>query len=1159
MAGTKRGPEKETAKNRKKMGTIKTATMAAGKPRKAGLKNVGSIEGFQPSAGDIARRRETKDELTKFRGHPEELVRKRTADLQKTNENLQKEIIALRQEGEHTRHLASFPQMNPNPVMEVDSAGYVLFANPAAYAVLENLGLKKDDVGRLLPADMGDILEGMQGKSNRSFSREVIIGDSVIGETINLVPQLGVARIYGRDITDHKRAREALQQSEERFRLIAETSADVIFQLDVEGRITYCSPAVRSFGYSPDGIFGRSFSEFIAHDDLSKAAEAFQRVNLGERLSLFEIRVLKADGSTATVEFSGTPIVKDGAIVGTQGIVRDISERKRIEVALRESEERLRLAQQASKIGAFEWNIQTGVNVWTPELEAMYGLAPGEFGKTQPAWEHLVHPEDRATAVALVDRAFETGEPISGEWRVVWRDGSVHWIQGRFQLYKDGAGRPVRLTGVNLDITERKRSEEKLRQSEERQRLAIAATNLGTWDYNPITGALNWDSRCKELFGLPPEASVDYDAFLAGLHPGDRERIHQVVQATFDPASGGNYEAEYRTVGLQDGGVLRWIRATGRAFFDEAGQAIRFIGTVQDITERQQTEEDLRRAQEVAGIGSWRLDVQKNTLTWSDETRRIFGAPGGTLLTYETFLSNVHPDDREYVDTKWKAALRGGGYDIEHRIIVDGTVKWVKEKAYLEFAENGSLLGGFGITQDITERRLVLEEIRRAKEGLERRVVERTAELVQSNRRLEEEIAERIETEKHLTAINSLLKLFGSTFRRKGYLEAVVNLLKTQCECECIGIRLIDEHGNIPYSASSGLSRDFLDEEDCLSLGKDTCACTRIAREKPSRAEAALITPAGSFICNDTSRLQNPSKRGSSARYRSACLQQGFGSVAVIAIRYRNKVLGVIHLADRRQGKFSRQIVELIEAATPLIGEALYRFNIEEALVSSRERLRSLSSYLVTAREEERLRVAREIHDELGQTLTGARMELAMLKKVRGKRDAVEQKISSVMELIDNSIEDIHRICAELRPRVLDHLGLKAAIEWQAKKFMEWGGLNCFLDLPHGQISLPSSVATSVFRIFQETLTNIARHAKASNVNIRLGIEDTVMLLEIEDDGKGIPAHRISGKDSFGLIGIRERVHQLGGKVTFKGVKGKGTTVTVTIPLSKKSDVSHSY
>ena len=152
-----------------------------------------------------------------------------------------------------------------------------------------------------------------------------------------------------------------------------------------------------------------------------------------------------------------------------------------------------------------------------------------------------------------------------------------------------------------------------------------------------------------------------------------------------------------------------------------------------EMAERRQAEEalresreDLNRAQAVAHTGSWRLDVQKNELTWSEENHRIFGIPPGTSMTYETFLDRVHPADREYVDSEWQAALRGEPYDIEHRIVVDGEVKWVRERAELEFDRDGRLLGGFGTTQDITERKRTEEVLRESEERF-RKVFENAA------------------------------------------------------------------------------------------------------------------------------------------------------------------------------------------------------------------------------------------------------------------------------------------------------------------------------------------------------------------------------------------------------------------------------------------------
>ena len=157
------------------------------------------------------------------------------------------------------------------------------------------------------------------------------------------------------------------------------------------------------------------------------------------------------------------------------------------------------------------------------------------------------------------------------------------------------------------------------------------------------------------------------------------------------------------------------------------------------VDELKKNKEDLDHAQAVGNLGSWRLDVRKKELTWSDESYRIFGIPKGTHLTYETFLSKVHPDDRKYVKKEWIAQLKGEPYSIEHRIIVDGKVKWVRKKAYFEFDKNGEIIGGFGITQDITERKKAEEALKRAHDSLEAKVKERTDELEKAYESLMEE------------------------------------------------------------------------------------------------------------------------------------------------------------------------------------------------------------------------------------------------------------------------------------------------------------------------------------------------------------------------------------------------------------------------------------
>jgi PAS domain S-box-containing protein len=262
------------------------------------------------------------------------------------------------------------------------------------------------------------------------------------------------------DISDKKAAEEALV----RHAAIVESSEDAIASVTPDGVIvSWNRGAQRIFGYAEGEILGKSVSLLVPPAQLDEENQILETVKAGGRVDQFEtVRVTKA-GQRIDVSLSISPIRDSyGQIVGCSGIARDITERKRAQEALRASEERLRLSQQAAHLGTFEWNIRTGVDTWTPELEAIYGLSPGGFGGTQSAWEKLVYPEDLAKILQLVDEAVKTGRPTKGEWRVVWPDGSVHWIAGHWQVLMDESDKPLRMVGVNADVTERKQSEEKL-------------------------------------------------------------------------------------------------------------------------------------------------------------------------------------------------------------------------------------------------------------------------------------------------------------------------------------------------------------------------------------------------------------------------------------------------------------------------------------------------------------------------------------------------------------------------------------------------------------------------------------------------------------------------------------------------------------------------
>jgi PAS domain S-box-containing protein len=184
----------------------------------------------------------------------------------------------------------------------------------------------------------------------------------------------------------------------------------------------------------------------------------------GQAIYNRELELAFPDGSRANIVGNAVPLLDtEGRSTGAIGIFWDLTERKRNEERLRQSEERLRLAQQVARLGTFEWDIETGVDRWTPEMEALHGLPPGGFAGTELAWEELVHPADRAEAVRRLQRALDTGATSDAEWRVVHPDGSARWLFTRARVFKDDSGKAVRLIGASMDITDRKQAEERLR------------------------------------------------------------------------------------------------------------------------------------------------------------------------------------------------------------------------------------------------------------------------------------------------------------------------------------------------------------------------------------------------------------------------------------------------------------------------------------------------------------------------------------------------------------------------------------------------------------------------------------------------------------------------------------------------------------------------
>jgi signal transduction histidine kinase len=287
----------------------------------------------------------------------------------------------------------------------------------------------------------------------------------------------------------------------------------------------------------------------------------------------------------------------------------------------------------------------------------------------------------------------------------------------------------------------------------------------------------------------------------------------------------------------------------------------------------------------------------------------------------------------------------------------------------------------------------------------------------------------------------------------------------------------------------------------------------------------------------------------------------GFETAQMIRGRERSRLTPIIFLtaaADEMTSMFRGYEVGAVDfLMKPVVPEVLLSkvavfvelHRKSQRLLESEEKLRRLAAHLVTIREEERAHIAREIHDELGQVLTGLKMEVTWLAK-RLKEKALLDKTDTICSLIDSTVQTVRKIATGLRPEVLDDMGLVAAIGWQAKEFQKRTGIRCRAKLPPETLRPQIDIATTVFRIFQEILTNVARHSRATRVDIDLDISDERVALVVVDNGVGIPDAELHAKKSLGLLGMQERALLFGGEVSLNGTPGHGTRVAVTIPIA---------
>lgn len=414
-----------------------------------------------------------------------------------------------------------------------------------------------------------------------------------------------IVRGMARDVTERRRAELALRESEERERSRARELQTILDTLPIPvliARDTECrNITANSAGYEHYGAALGSNLSFSAQEKplryhFRRGATELTKDELPMDLAIVTglpvrnvpITLVLPDGTQKNELGNAAPLFdRCGSVCGAVSAAIDITELIQAEDALRKSEERLRLAQEVAHIGTFDRDLRTGESRWTPQMEAMYGLAPGTFPQTIEGFINLVHADDRGRVSELIRESMERGE-AQGEWRIVWPDGTVHWIRGRWRIFKDESRNPVRAIGIDYDITEHKRIEEILRQSEERFRVALKNSPITvfnqdcelryTWIYNP---QFCWQG---EILGKTDEDLLDAD---------NSRTLRELKQRVI--ATGGSLRQE---VTIRQNGTRFSLDVTIEPMFDSAGKVVGITGAFMDVARLRELADSLEHDKE---------------------------------------------------------------------------------------------------------------------------------------------------------------------------------------------------------------------------------------------------------------------------------------------------------------------------------------------------------------------------------------------------------------------------------------------------------------------------------------------------------------------------------------------------------------------------------
>lgn len=1107
----------------------------------------------------------------------EKLIQVITRDI---TEQIEMEM-RIKESEEYYRTLA---ETSPDAIVSINSDGRVSFASrkvkamfkvPSDYSVHGSMFLdwispidREIVKKRFIGAIYKQVQPTMQEFRFMKYDRTEFWGELMSSPIIDSQGKTNGLLAICRDITDRKQAEETLRENEERMRAIVEGTPHLFFYTqDAELNTTYVSPTVEKItGYHVDR-WRQQRNWFITDAQCNQTARMKTRSRLrGESTEEPDlVEVLHREGNKILLEIYEYPVFKNGKVIGLQGVAHDITERKYAEEALRENEERFRQLGEAAfegiaitQQGSFvDGNSQLS-QMLGYELSEMVGRPVSDF----------IAPESRH----LVQEQIRTKSENPYEHKMQRKDGSMFPVEAHAKMVT-WKGKAMRVTALR-DISERKRTEAALLQwanifKNARWGVAVSDKQGAFIDLlNPAFAKMHGYS-IEEIAGKPI-----LDLFTSEERTAIPEHI-RIANET------GHHVFE--SLHIRKDGSIFSVQMDLTAVNDVNGKFLYRIAHCQDITERKQAEKALRENEE-----RFRALIENSTdaiisadSAWiisyvSPSHERVTGYRPEQRLG-RSLLEVIHPDDVEIALKLLTDIVQVPGLvnlPPIRALHADGSWRWIESVTHNMLAEPAvrAIVINF---RDITERRRTENELQESEErfrqladaAFEGIAITELGRFVDGNFQISKMLG---------YELSEMIGKSVNDFVAPDSVELVRDKMLANVEKPYEHNAIRKDGSIIPVEAQAKMItwggkilrvtalRDISERKRAeQTLRESELRFATIFHSSPA---AVLLTR-----MNDSKIVEVNDAWEEVTGYASseAVNHSGAELNLWVDLDKRNEMLKMVHTEGRSRGEIqirrkSGEIRDLLLSSDlfelsgdqymlSIAQDITENKQVEIDLRNSRDELRKLTNRLQTVREEERTSIAREVHDELGQVLTAIKMDLSLMKgemkdfPQNKQIKQVQSEINGMEKIINSAIQTARSLIRRLRPEVLDASGFIAAILWQTEEFRKHAKISCTAEVPASEIHLKPDVSTALFRIYQEALTNIAKHANAKNVKTIIALQDQKITLTVADDGRGIVPDELKKPNSFGLLGMRERVELLGGICTIEGKLGKGTTLHIEV------------